>query len=64
MSNKKNIEIRYHSPNDLMIINRIKNHEGINTKTKLITFLLNDYFSTRKEILKLKSDNIRLQLKL
>lgn len=64
MSKKKNIEIRYHSPEDLQMINTIKTSEDIPTKTKLLKFLLNDYYASRKKILKLKSDNIRLQIKL
>jgi len=62
MSLKKNIEIRYHSPIDLKEILKIKDKEGIVTNTKLLTFLLRDYTDKRNEILKLKSDNIRLQL--
>jgi hypothetical protein len=62
MSLKKNIEIRYHSPIDLKEIHRIKDKEGIVTNTKLLTFLLQDYTNKRNEILKLKSDNLRLQL--
>lgn len=62
MSRKQNIEIRYHSPEDLKNINKIKEIQGIKTKSKLLTFLLHDYHKNRKNILELKSELIRIKL--
>tara|TARA_B110000902_G_C13920135_1_gene441756 strand:+ start:370 stop:564 length:195 start_codon:yes stop_codon:yes gene_type:complete len=51
----KTIEIRYNSLTDFELIKEIKIHNKIKTNTKLFSFLLNNYFNTKKEILSLKT---------
>ena len=51
----KTIEIRYNSLTDFELIKEIKINHNIKTNTKLFSFLLNNYFNTKKEILSLKT---------
>lgn len=51
----KTIEIRYNSLTDFELIKEIKINHKIKTNTKLFSFLLNNYFNTKKEILSLKT---------
>lgn len=51
----KTIEIRYNSLTDFELIKEIKSHHKIKTNTKLFSFLLNNYYKSKKEILSLKS---------
>ena len=54
----KTIEIRYNSKIDFDLIKEIKIAHKIKTNTKLFSFLLNNYFNSKKEILSLKSNII------
>jgi len=51
----KTIEIRYDSLTDFDLIKEIKISHKIKTNTKLFSFLLNNYFKSKKEILSLKT---------
>jgi hypothetical protein len=58
-----NIEIRYKSKQDKIKIQLIKDLENINTNTKLLSFLLEDYFLKKDKITEYKMKLLQEKIK-